>query len=276
MSKQSVEKGTAINVANDDWSDVVGLTNGGKRFQLEKKPKIVDIESTNTTIEELAKVDDAIHQDNLIKDEKILREYEAEKVARENEAKKIADEKVNTDTIDVSNKKPIVLNVADKKLINNDNSLSASGDNKGVVSSESPSVKTQTQELTTPPNTVEGKETKKGFAKNITKGLAQLYVNKTSNILNPVKFIVDNYKKFGMAVIQLGIPALITWYLMQMPFVSQQIAATGSVMSTVYVGVFYFAVIFLWCFFLFMMYMVGRMIKREAIEVAKIGKEEKD
>lgn len=271
MSAESVED-KKIDVANDNWIRALGLAGGNERFVLSKKTKVSDIEKMTDSIESISKEDDKIHKENLENENKLLKKYEDEKRLEEEKSKKL-EEAANK--VAATAKKPIILNIQDDKLSKTIDS-SNNEENKGVADSKSPSVKTQTQELATPPDTIDKKETKTGLLKNITKGLAHLYVNKTSKILNPVKFIIDNYRKFSMALFQLGVPALITWYIVQMPFVNSQIESTGSVMSVVYMGIFYFAVLFLWCLFLFLMYMGGRMIKREAMEVAKIGKEDKE
>lgn len=298
------EEKVGLNIANDSWNGLEELSRDSSSFQLKKKSKIADISAVSEAIEETANIDDAIHKENLIKDEQILKEYEEEKSRKEsilnlkkskndqssNESKKqIVLEKKS---INENSTKTIVNDYHDSQKVNDistmENALGVSKvevtNNKGVTGVISPSDNSQTIGSVAPNiqkkegvkeefNTNKVKTQKEaGLLKSMGRGFAYLYVNKTSNMLNPVRFFMEHYKKLFMAIIQLGVPAIITWYITtQIAFISHQIHETGAIMSVVYTSVFYVATLFIWCSSLFVLSLIGGMLKREAMEVAKIG-----
>lgn len=97
---------------------------------------------------------------------------------------------------------------------------------------------------------IENKEelnNKQEVSKLVVIGLAKIYINKTDSILNPLRFILNNLKQISVALIQFVIPALITWYLVEnIPMISSQMSKENSFFYILYVGVFYFACMFLW------------------------------
>lgn len=83
--------------------------------------------------------------------------------------------------------------------------------------------------------------------KLIAIGLTKLYVRKTTSVLNPVKFLADNYKSVSVAVMHLGFPILMSWFLItQVSFIQTQFANISNIMFGTYAVVFYFASLFVW------------------------------
>lgn len=83
--------------------------------------------------------------------------------------------------------------------------------------------------------------------KLIAIGLTRLYVKKTTSVLNPVKFLADNYKSVSVALMHLGVPILMSWFLItQISFIQTQLVNISNVMLGAYVVVFYFASLFVW------------------------------
>lgn len=98
---------------------------------------------------------------------------------------------------------------------------------------------------------IESKSTEQNNKQEVSKlvviGLAKIYINKTDSILNPLRFILNNLKQISVALVQFIIPALITWYLVEnIPMISNQMSKENSFFYILYVGVFYFACMFLW------------------------------
>jgi hypothetical protein len=83
--------------------------------------------------------------------------------------------------------------------------------------------------------------------KLIAIGLTKLYVRKTTSVLNPVKFVAENYRNVLVAILHLGVPVLMSWFLItQVSFIKAQLVNTSSVMFWTYAVVFYFASLFVW------------------------------
>ena len=83
--------------------------------------------------------------------------------------------------------------------------------------------------------------------KLIAIGLTKLYVRKTTSVLNPVKFVAENYRNVLVAILHLGVPVLMSWFLItQVGFIQAQLVNTSSVMFWTYAVVFYFASLFVW------------------------------
>ena len=83
--------------------------------------------------------------------------------------------------------------------------------------------------------------------KLIAIGLTKLYVRKTTSVLNPVKFLAENYRRVLVAVMHLGVPILMSWFLItQVSFIQTQLVDISNVMFGAYAVVFYFASLFVW------------------------------
>ena len=108
-------------------------------------------------------------------------------------------------------------------------------------------------------------------------GLAKLYVKKTTTVLNPVKFVAENYKDVLIAIIHLGVPAAITWFLLtQVSFITEQLIGVTEPMFTLYSVVFYFAALFTWVTGQVLVAGLIAMIKTTLISVAKNAQQDID
>lgn len=80
-----------------------------------------------------------------------------------------------------------------------------------------------------------------------TLGLAKIYIRKTSMILDPLSFVLENKMKVFNGILQTIIPALMTWYLVtNFSAITTQLAKETNIMKVGYVLVFYFACMFIW------------------------------
>lgn len=84
------------------------------------------------------------------------------------------------------------------------------------------------------------------FFKMVMRGLAQLYVDKTTSLFNPVVFIAKNYKFLLQTTLLLGVPALITWYLFtRVTGLQVSFNNVSTFMYCFYAAMFYTATLFL-------------------------------
>lgn len=113
--------------------------------------------------------------------------------------------------------------------------------------------------------------------KSILSGLSYLYVSKTSQLLKPIKFVVDNYQKISIAMIHFFVPLIMTYLITtQVSFVSIQLLKETNLMKAVYMIVFFFGLTFLWISTQVIFLGIYSMITKSILDVAKIGKQNKE
>ena len=111
--------------------------------------------------------------------------------------------------------------------------------------------------------------------KLIAIGLTHLYVKRTTKVLNPIKFIVENLKTLMFATAHLGIPALITWFCVtKVEFIASQIPLDSVAIYWTYVGMFYIASLLLWITLLAVCTGIGVMVRNTLLDVAKKANQE--
>lgn len=82
--------------------------------------------------------------------------------------------------------------------------------------------------------------------KLIAMGLVKTYLNRTDNILDPLRFIMSNFSQVALAVLQFLFPALVVALIVQnVPAVQLALAKESSFLYGVYMVIFYFACMFL-------------------------------
>jgi hypothetical protein len=78
-------------------------------------------------------------------------------------------------------------------------------------------------------------------------GLAKIYIRKTSTILDPLSFVLENKMKVLNGILQTIIPALMTWYLVtSVTMIATQLAKESTFVKIGYGFIFYFACMFVW------------------------------
>lgn len=109
--------------------------------------------------------------------------------------------------------------------------------------------------------------------KLIAMGLVKTYLNRTDNILNPLRFILANINQVMLALLQLFFPVLIVTMILQaFPTVQAQLDKEPIAFYMVYLTVFYFACMFL---FILAQVVVGglfNMLKFAVGNLEKAGK----
>lgn len=78
-------------------------------------------------------------------------------------------------------------------------------------------------------------------------GLAKIYIRKTSTILDPLSFVLENKLKVFKGILQTIVPAFMTWYLItNVAMITNQLAKESTLLKIGYDFIFYFACMFIW------------------------------
>lgn len=92
---------------------------------------------------------------------------------------------------------------------------------------------------------VTDKESTPDVIKEVFLGFGRLYINKTNNILNPLRFVMDNKAVVLRAILLFVIPAIMTWFFTtQVASVQMELAKENMLIKMVYAVIFYFASMF--------------------------------
>lgn len=242
LGKDEQEK-SIENIADQDWPLLRELES--TRFALKnKKGSNQGRQSLQAVKEASDKEDKMIAQQNL-EDEKLVDAF-------------LSVKPTNNDSVKSSQPKEELFSVIEEirqDLNESANSLTMPEKAPETVKAPTPVVNNKPSEaVVLPPLAKEVKEpvkAKKGEAKEFSRlialGMAKIYVNKTDDILDPLRFILTNFKQIAVALIQFLIPALITWYLTtHTKMISSELAKEPTHIHVLYVVIFYFACLFLW------------------------------
>lgn len=112
------------------------------------------------------------------------------------------------------------------------------------------------------------------LVKFMAKGMAHLYFEKTNKLLNPLRFVANNFQKVSMALLHLVVPFLMTWYLTKkVDFITLQMQKSPPFMIIVYDVLFYMACMFIWFSGQTILSGLVGMVKKALVDVAKVGQE---
>lgn len=273
-------------IANDDWPTMEGL--GKSRFVVKTKKKDADIETTSKTFQQIGE-----EEDHIISNQNVEDEQRVNQMLHPNTHLPPSEENVEQKPV-ASNINPVVNEV--KHIINEvkpviNESKPSVNEVKPIINESINTVKREAIEQPVRKQVIENTTVNKQINTTLSKenntsqdknvlikfallGLAQLYLKKTNFLLNPLRFIAENWKKVLVASIHLGVPLLMTWYaITQVPMVSQQFANENKFFSVMYAGIFYFAAIFIW--FTIQALCSGLLVvfKKTFTDVAKIGEQ---
>lgn len=119
-------------------------------------------------------------------------------------------------------------------------------------------------------------QTEKNVIKNASKGFLLLFSEKTDEILSPLSFMAHNHTKMAMAIIQLLIPALLTYFLTtRVEFINAGVTSAALPMKFVLYAIFYIGCL---CGSIFMQVLasgIKGMFIKAFIEAATIGESKK-
>lgn len=250
------------NVVNQPWDELKDVS----RFQIIPKNKDTDVASLAAGIKDVSDKDDKAIAKVVDADEKKLA---GKKPGR---ARKIQVVPLET--------------VASVAAQSNPNIQETITKNEEVIAKQTASVTPQTTRAITSPistekasgldsqNKVTEEMKTNVFLKFIAMGFAHLYVKKTNEILNPLKFLANNFNTVILALLNLGIPFLMTWYTTtKVSIISEQIVSAPSYLQIAYYGIFYIASIVIWISCQAGLSGIKAIFKDSLSKVAKVGKE---
>lgn len=109
--------------------------------------------------------------------------------------------------------------------------------------------------------------------KEIFLGFGRLYINKTNNILNPLRFVMENKLVVARAILLFIIPALMTWYFTtQVVSIQMELAKESILIKSMYAVIFYFASMFVLFTTLIANSAIWNSLKESVRNAQKVGK----
>lgn len=244
VEKSDDEFNQNLQIANEDWPLLDDLKQN--RFLLKKKKDKVDIENISNEIVNTGLQEDIIVRASTQEDEVLI-------------AKSFEQDKPKVEKVEVSIPEKIIL-----RNIVEETPIEPVVIQKRAVVQEAPSFNSINQSKNT-------------ILKLFALGLTKLYVKKTTTVLNPVKFVAENAKKVIVALVHLGVPVLMSWYLItQINFVALQLSKESSFMYLAYCAVFYFASLFVWVTTQVIAAGVWSMFKTAAVDIQKAAENKMD
>ncbi len=235
-----------VNQVNQGW-DILGEL-GDNKFQISTRKKQLNLEGVENNIVAIAKADS-----------EVIKNYEEQSKASlltaQKEIQAIKDQS-ETDDLMIAKESVVVQPVeqpAVKEIIQSVTPVAIKAPVKSSVAVQVQANVEQTQ--TVQSSVVEANNdftqdellaNKNVFFKMVMRGLAQLYVDKTTSLFNPVIFIAKNYKFLLHTTILLGLPATITWYLFtQVASLNNALTSVSTPVYMFYSLMFYTAALFL-------------------------------
>ncbi len=235
-----------VNQVNQGW-DILGEL-GDNKFQIPTRKKQLNLESVENNIVAIAKADSEViknyeeqSKDSLLTAQK---EIQAIKAQSETDDLMIAKESVVVKPVENPAVKEIIQSVTPVAIKDPFQSSVAVQVQANVEQTQT--VQSSVVEANNDLTQDELLANKNVFFKMVIRGLAQLYVDKTTSLFNPVVFIAKNYKFLLHTTTLLGLPAIITWYLFtQVASLNNALTSASTPMYMFYSLMFYIAALFL-------------------------------
>lgn len=259
-----------VNQVNQGW-DILGEL-GDNKFQIPTRKKQVNVESVENNIVAIAKADS-----------EVIKNYEEQSkgslatAQKEIQAIK-AQSQVEVDDLMIAKESIIVQPVIVEQPAVQPVAIHVPIQNTPVVQSQAKAEPLQTvQAFSAKKAAIENNDltqeqlmaNKNVFFKMVMRGLAQLYVDKTTSLFNPVVFIAKNYKFLLHTTVLLGLPAIITWYLFtHITSLNNAVTSVSTPMYVFYSLMFYTAALFLCLTLQVVVIGFWTMIKKSMSEVA--------
>jgi hypothetical protein len=84
------------------------------------------------------------------------------------------------------------------------------------------------------------------LTKLVAKGLGKVFMDKTNNLLSPLKFLVINSNRIAIGLLQFLIPILLTWFFINyIDIIKAVLAKETQHTRYLYIAIFYFACLFI-------------------------------
>jgi hypothetical protein len=248
-------------IANQDWP--ILNNQKVKSFAIRRKFKRVDIDQTAQTISNDAQLEDDLLSERL-EDEVVVATTNKENSSIVKPEPKVVATTPQNEVI-----KSEIKTKEEKVVINK-------SEQNNSVKAESVPTHTEKVQVQHIQKRVSKIENVSGFEffKLLMLGLGHLYIEKTQNVLKPVKFFKDNFMQVSIALMHFLIPALMTYGLTtQSEFIINSLASETLAMKVVYFIAFYMFSSFVWITGQVLFVGLFAMIKNSMRDVVKVGQE---
>lgn len=213
-------------IINEDWPLLNELES--TRFSLKNK-KLAKKETTISKIKELSEKEDELIASQNMNDEKLMEAFfEGSKV----QDKSNANERNNLSRSSIEEieqrfqREPTVQNNITQSVVQSQN-------NKATLPSSSNKIQQE-------------KQSEEELTKLVAKGLGKVFMDKTTNLFSPLKFLVINSNKIAIGLVQFLIPILLTWFFINhVDIVKAVLSKETEHTRYLYIGIFYFACLFI-------------------------------
>lgn len=264
------EKEEVLKIVNEDWPMLEEL--GKKRFVINKK-KNKDVQESLSALQAVLDEDKKLSETQEIKEVKqapiiektmveapILQKVENETIVVAKEVKKTPSSQTQEPATTITQSENVALRQQEEVQVKMEQPVQ-----KALKPVSVKQVELEKTIVT---------EKSVDLLKLILAGLTHLYVSKTSNLLKPLKFVMENYKEVSIAALHFIVPLLMTYFMTtHVGFVTEQLSKETIFMKTVYTGVFFFGSTFVWITSQVLLSGLYSMIRKSMLDVAKIGKE---
>lgn len=260
------EKEEVLKIVNEDWPMLEEL--GKKRFVINKK-KNKDVEQSLNVLQAVLDEDTKLAE-TVENEDKEIQNIESAKIETP-VLQKVKDEKIVVATETPSSQtQKVATTITHSEVVarkqQSDVKVQLEKTEQPVVIQKA-ITKEKEEKVVVTENSVD-------LVKLVVAGLTHLYVSKTSTLLKPIRFVVDNYKEVTIAALHFIVPLLMTYFITtHVGFVSEQLAKETMLMKFVYTGVFFFGATFVWISSQVVLSGIYSMLRKSMLEVAKVGKE---
>ncbi len=248
MNKEGKAKDSGlVQPVNTNW-------HSGKstRFQIQRKEQALDIEGVNSQIKEICDKEDK----------------EITKTATRGRKPKKQESPEVVEVLSVSTPTELAQPVEERM--------------EEVTAKQTSVTPQTTQKAVTSPNlgsnglSQQEKMSKATLLKLVLKGMTHLYMKKTGEILTPLKFMASNFGTVFLAILNISIPLLMTWYsLNHIEVIQAQIVAETTAVKALYYGLFFVASLFVWISLQALFHGAKSNLKDIGSKLEKVGKEVK-
>lgn len=260
------EKEEVLKIVNEDWPMLEEL--GKKRFVINKK-KGKDVEDSLNVLKAVLEEDNKLAE--TVEEEDIQIQH-IESVKYETPIlQKVKDEKIV-----VATETPSSQTQKTATTITHSEIVAQKQQSEVQVQLEKPVQPITTQKVVKQETKEKEVVTENSvdLVKLIVAGFTHLYVSKTSTLLKPIRFVIDNYKEVTIAALHFIVPLLMTYFVTtHVNFVTEQLAKETLLMKVIYIGVFFFGATFVWISSQVLLSGIFSMLRKSILEVAKVGKE---
>ncbi len=220
-------------IVNEDWPLLNELES--TRFSLKNK-KLAKKETTISKIKELSEKEDELIASQNMNDERLMEAFfEGSK----------PEEPKSVKNVDVQEKNNLSRSsVADiEQRFHREPSIQS---NTSQSIGEQQVKKEEVRPNITHKPIITKEQNEEEITKLVAKGLGKVFMDKTNNLLSPLKFLVLNSNRIAIGLLQFLIPILLTWFFINyIDIIKAVLAKETQHTRYLYITIFYFACLFI-------------------------------